>query len=67
MMTVLLNGEIESQDMYFRNVHICQQYAHALQWSSSKTRRYQGEGVVVAYCTPKLINPETTTLPIYDH
>jgi hypothetical protein len=53
--------------MYFRNVHICQQYAHALQWSSSKTRRYQGEGVVVAYCTPKLINPETTTLPIYDH
>jgi hypothetical protein len=68
VLTVLLNGELQSQDMQFRSIHICQKYAYAIKHGKERTMRYQGKGSsVTTYCVPKLIDPETTNLPIYDH
>jgi hypothetical protein len=67
VLTVMLNGNIVSSDMFFRSIHVCQKYAYAVRYNKNRPRHLYGGGSnVTAYCMPKLVNPEKINQPIYD-
>jgi hypothetical protein len=56
LLTVIVQGAVVSNDMYFASVHICQEYAHAL--VHGKHKNVHHNNTVSAYCIPKKVNPE---------
>jgi len=58
---VMVQGDIISQDMYFRSIHVCNDYAHALVHGQHKNIHHNT--MVTAYCIPKKVNESTT---VYD-
>ena len=63
LLIVSVAGNIVSQDMHFRSIHVCNQYAHALVHGEHKTIQPHNP-MVQAYCIPKLVDP--TKVVIYD-
>jgi hypothetical protein len=60
LLTVLLNGEIVSEDMYFRNIYDCSRFSKAVVQSRSELSRLHEPRTttITAYCLPKLVDPE---------
>jgi len=63
LLIVSVAGSIVSQDMHFRSIHVCNQYAHALVHGEHK-KTHPDKPMVQAYCIPKLVDP--TKVLIYD-
>ena len=61
LLYVLVNGQIESSDMYFYDIHRCNYFATAIvRGKVERTFNYEPRGVALAaYCLPKLADPET--------
>jgi len=60
LLTVLLDGVIVSEDMYFRDIFECSRYAKAIVYSKFELSKLYEPRVITlsAYCLPKLVNPE---------
>ena len=60
LLMVLVNGQIQSADMWFYDIHRCNYFATAIvKGKVERTLRYEPRGVALAaYCLPRLADPE---------
>jgi len=60
LLYVLVNGQIQSSDMYFYDVHRCNFFANAIvRGKVERTLNYAPRGVALAaYCLPRRADPE---------
>jgi len=60
LLMVLVNGQVQSSDMYFYDIHRCNYFANAIvRGKVERTLRYEPRGVALAaYCLPKFVDPE---------
>ena len=66
LLMVLVNGEIESQDMYFVDINRCKYFASNIVGSKKRNTGYYPPSVKLeAYCVPKLIDPNDETIKLY--
>lgn len=56
LLTVLLNGQVVSEDMYFYSIYRCQEFSKAIVQSKYQYNSSSNSTpiVLVAYCIPKL-------------
>lgn len=60
LLIVLVNGEVESSDMYFASIDTCNYFANAV------TRRKVAERPFVqGYCVPRLVKKDSIVPQIY--
>lgn len=60
LLFVLVNGELQSSDMYFRSIDTCNYFANAM-----SRRKVAERPFVVAYCVPRLKDPSTVVPQVY--
>ena len=66
LLTVLVNGDIVSEDMYFTDIFRCKFFADNIIASKSRNTGYNPPSIrLEAYCIPKLIDPNDTTIKLY--
>ena len=66
LLMVLVNGEIESGDMYFVDINRCKYFANSIVSSKKRNSGYQPPSVKLeAYCVPKLIDPNNENIKLY--
>jgi len=66
LLTVLVNGGIVSNDMYFTDINRCRFFADSVVSSKRRNSGYQPPTIKLeAYCVPKLIDPNDTTIKLY--
>jgi hypothetical protein len=60
LLYVLVNGQIQSSDMYFYDVHRCNYFANAIvRGKVERTLNYEPRGVALAaYCLPRVADPQ---------
>ena len=60
LLYVLVNGQVQSADMYFYDVHRCNFFANAIvRGKVERTLNYEPRGVALAaYCLPRRADPE---------
>jgi hypothetical protein len=60
LLYVLVNGQIQSSDMYFYDINRCNYFATAIvKGKVERTLRYEPRGVALAaYCLPRRADPE---------
>ena len=60
LLMVLVNGQVESSDMYFYNIHRCNYFANAI--VTGKVERTINAALrritLAAYCLPRVADPE---------
>jgi hypothetical protein len=61
LLVVLLNGEIDSQSMYFASIDRCNYFASAL----TRRIRTAEPPTVIAYCVPRLVNKDSIQPELY--
>ena len=61
LLMVLVNGQIQSSDMYFYDIHRCNYFADAIvRGKVERTLNYEPRGVALAaYCLPRFADPKT--------
>jgi hypothetical protein len=61
LLMVLVNGQVQSSDMYFYDVHRCNYFANAIvRGKVERTLNYEPRGVALAaYCLPRVADPVT--------
>jgi hypothetical protein len=59
LLTLVLGGEVISQDMYFRDLLECNRFVHLLVHGEHPNNH---NSPLSGYCIPKLVNPETTRI-----
>lgn len=61
LLYVLVNGQIQSSDMYFYDIHRCNYFADAIvRGKVERTLNYEPRGVALAaYCLPRFADPKT--------
>jgi len=64
LLIVTINGEISSQDMYFRSINECNWYANAIVSGQRKSGYLPDQVNIGAYCVPRFV-PEKNNLKIY--
>jgi len=64
---VLLDGEVVSQDMAWRDINLCSQYARMVVNSKHELSRLHAPRAVsiAAYCIPRKVSENDTDLIIY--
>ena len=66
LLMVLVNGKIESDDMYFVDINRCKYFANSIVSSKKRNSGYQPPSVrLEAYCVPKLIDPNNEKIKLY--
>jgi len=66
LLTVLVNGEIESEDMYFIDINRCKYFANSIVSSKRRNTGYYPPSIKLeAYCVPRLIDPNDETVKLY--
>jgi hypothetical protein len=57
---VLVNGQVQSQDMYFYDVHRCNYFANAIvKGKAERTLNYEPRKIALAaYCLPRVADPD---------
>jgi hypothetical protein len=60
LLMVLVNGQVQSADMYFYDVHRCNFFANAIvRGKVERTLNYEPRGIALAaYCLPRRADPE---------
>jgi len=60
LLMVLVNGEVQSSDMYFYDINRCNYFANAIVTGKiERTLRYEPRGIALAaYCLPRRADPE---------
>ncbi len=60
LLMVLVNGQVESSDMYFYDINRCNYFASAIvKGRTERTPNYKARGVAMAaYCLPRVADPE---------
>ena len=60
LLMVLVNGQIQSSDMYFYDIHRCNYFADAIvRGKVERTLNYEPRGVALAaYCLPRWADPK---------
>jgi hypothetical protein len=58
---VLVNGQVQSSDMYFYDIHRCNYFATAIvKGKVERTLNYEPRGIAIAaYCLPRVTDPVT--------
>ena len=61
LLYVLVNGQVQSADMWFYDINRCNYFATAIvRGKVERTLRYEPRGVALAaYCLPRVADPET--------
>jgi len=66
LLMVLVNGEIESEDMYFTDINRCNYFAQQIVSGKRRNTGYNPPGVKLeAYCVPRLVDSEDDNIKIY--
>jgi len=60
LLFVLVNGEVQSADMYFRSIDTCNYFANAMTRRNVAQRPY-----VQAYCVPRLVDSSKIIPQVY--
>ena len=60
LLYVLVNGQIQSSDMYFYDIHRCNYFANAIvKGRVERTLNFEPRKIAIAaYCLPKLVDPK---------
>lgn len=66
LLMVVVNGEIESEDMYFTDINRCRFFAESVVNSKKRNSGYNPPSVrLEAYCVPRLIDPDDENIKLY--
>ena len=60
LLMVLVNGQVESADMWFYDINRCNYFANAIvKGKVERTLNYEPKGIALAaYCLPRRADPE---------
>lgn len=60
LLMVLVNGQVQSSDMYFYDINKCNYFANRIVTGKvERTLRYEPRGIALAaYCLPRRADPE---------
>lgn len=60
LLMILVNGQVQSADMFFYDINRCNYFANAIvKGKVERTLRYEPRGVALAaYCLPRVADPE---------
>jgi len=66
LLVVLINGQKESQDMYFIDINRCNYFVKEIVYGKKRNSGYNPPLVKLeAYCVPRLIDPDNANLKLY--
>ena len=60
ILMVLVNGQVQSQDMYFYDINRCNYFANAIvKGKAERTLNYEPRRIALAaYCLPRVADPD---------
>jgi hypothetical protein len=66
LLIVLINGEIDSEDMYFVDINRCNYFVQQIVSGKKRNTGYNPPGVKLeAYCVPRLVDSTDENNKIY--
>ena len=66
LLIVLVNGETESEDMYFVDINRCNYFAQSIVQGNRRNSGYHPSSIKLeAYCVPRLVDSNDDNIKIY--